>query len=298
MIAPAYAGPAQLALASQIKYSTVIQGATDPVFGFVFNFAPTGSDIGLYSVTGAYGNFYSNPIGTTYTGSKIADGGATFITLPFGINTANIAPGDVPVKLTLSDGTTGLPIVSQGGAFSVLAHAAPSLYIQGQVVPMTSKKVIQFATPVFSEASGGTEAAGGGFDPRMFGDPPGEPTAELDLDQVTAIGSPYITTTLAPFSDLPSDNDPSEGLDFHVNALVPAFGEYSTTFLLNYSDEQDLPGADAPGSQVASFTVDVNMTPTLAYWTVTTDSIPEPGTGLLAAAAGGLILALRRRRAA
>ena len=82
----------------------------------------------------------------------------------------------------------------------------------------------------------------------MLGDPaPGTPTAELDLDSITTSGSPYITTTLQPFTDLPSNDDPSQGDPFQLNANAPGLGDYCTTFILHYSDEQDLPGTTLPG---------------------------------------------------
>jgi hypothetical protein len=72
-------------------------------------------------------------------------------------------------------------------------------------------------------------------------------------------------------------------LPFQINFLVPSLGDYSTTFLLHYSDEQDLPGAARPSSELASFNVNVDVTATTAYWTITTDAVPEPRLPVLVA---------------
>ena len=109
------------------------------------------------------------------------------------------------------------------------------------------------------------------------------PTAELDLDSITVSGSPHITTNLVPFTDLPANDDPSQAFTFGLNVSVPAWGDYTTTFSLHYSDEQDLPGAAAPGSEVSSFIVDANVGETVTTWTVT--AVPEPGTEALLVAA-------------
>jgi hypothetical protein len=52
---------------------------------------------------------------------------------------------------------------------------------------------------------------------------------------------------------------------------------------LHYSDEQDLPGADQPGSEELSFTVEADVSDTVTDWTITT--VPEPASGVLLALA-------------
>ena len=94
----------------------------------------------------------------------------------------------------------------------------------------------------------------------------------------------YLTTTLHPVFDLPANDNPAEALPFEVDAFVPGPGDYTTTFTLHYSDEDDLLGAAAPGSEALSFTVEAEVSMTTADWTVTT--VPEPASGLLLAAAG------------
>jgi len=286
----ANAGTEQLALSSQIQYSKVISGATDPITADIFNVAPSGSDTGNYQVTAQYSppetssftdfNYY-------FTGTKIADGSSSYVTAPFPLDTTGFNGGTANVNITLKDTDTGNS-VTQGGSFTVLDHATPGILLAGQLVALSSKTVVSFDT---DEGPGGGDighADGTGMQGRS-------PTAELDLDSITFSGSPEITSTLTPFTDLPSDSDPSEGDPFTMNINAPP-GEYNTTFYWHYSDEQDLPGADAPGSQVGEFNVDIVVGEDSAHWTVTTD-VPEPNTlTLLAIGIFGLFASRATRR--
>lgn len=175
----------------------------------------------------------------------------------------------------------------------------PRCSFRGKLFPLQHRPLSHSPPLCLAEASGGTEAASGAYDPTMLGDPPPDvPTAELDLDAISSFGSPEITVTLVPFTGLPSNDDPAQGLPFQINFQVPSFGDYSATFLLYYSDEQDLPGADLPGSELASFNVNIDVTPTAAYWTITTDTVPEPsGMALTALAICTLIHFARRLQA-
>ena len=120
------------------------------------------------------------------------------------------------------------------------------------------------------------------------------PTAELDLDSITAAGSPFLLSSLKPLTDFPANDDPAQALPFGITADVPALGNYSTTFFLHYSDEQDLPGALAPGSEFVSFNVDANVAADITTWTIT--AAPEPDALLLALfGAGALGLRAWRR---
>jgi hypothetical protein len=280
---PAKADTSQLALSSLIQYSTVIQGAVDPIYAYVYNYAPPGSDAGAYKVTAAYGYEFSSSLGS-YMGTKAADGGASYVTLPFGLKTLSVSPGTVPVQVTLTNRVTDQSL-NQTGQVTVLAHAAPGLYFQGKIVPLVGKPAVIEVPPAadaFCQAPpAGTEGTGGGFAPQMLGDPPGEPTAELDLDSISSFGSPFITTTLTPFTDLPSNDNPAQSIPFRVNFCVPRAGDYNTTFLLHYSDQQGLPGADPPGSELASFNVNVDVTSKTYTAIITTDAVPEPGTAAL-----------------
>jgi hypothetical protein len=293
----AHAGPAHLAMSSLIQYSKVIQGAQDPVYAYIYNDATVGSDPLSYKVSTTYP--YPSPY--SYTGTKIADGGASYITVPFSFDSSQVAPANnIPVSVTGLNTESG-GFVTQSGTVTVLGHAAPALILQGQIVYLTSKTTTTFQTPT-TNAFGGAPPGGGEMaasaNPQLLGDPPGVPTAELDLDSITTSGSAFITTTLKPFIDLPANDDPAEALPFAINVVAPAIGDYSTTFLLHYSDEQDLPGALTPGSEMVSFNVNANVASDLTTWTIT--SVPEPSSWQLlggGAVASALLWRFRRRTA-
>ncbi len=146
--------------------------------------------------------------------------------------------------------------------------------------------------PLAFGATGGGESFAAGA-PGVINDPVA-PTAGLDLDSITAIGDPQITLSLAPFTDLAADDDPAFGDPFQilVDGSVP--GVYFTDFELNYSDEQDLPGADATGSEHAYFAVQVTVTSGGVTGMVV---VPEPGSGgLLALGLLSVFLVARPRR--
>jgi hypothetical protein len=129
-------------------------------------------------------------IGYSYTGSVPANGGASPVSMSFPIDTSMFAPGTTAVTVTGTDTDTG-GALTQGGTFTVLANANPALVVNGQIVYLTSKNVVEFENNNFAESTpGGTEATASA-NPAMMGDPPGEPTAELDLDSVTTSGSSY-----------------------------------------------------------------------------------------------------------
>jgi len=287
------AGTEVLALASQIQYSKVISGAVDPITTFIYNKAPPGSDAGNFTVAAAYAppnaSGYTN-FNYYYSGTKLADGGSGYLTASFPLNTSGFEGGNVAVTTTLTDTATGGSI-TQGGQFTVLDHASPGIYLQGQVIPLSSKTVVKFQTPDTNVDTSALEL-GGVSTASAMGMQGRSPTAELDLDSITESGSPDIASTLAPFDDLPSDSDPSEGTPFNLDFDADP-GDYNATFYLFYSDEQDLPGADTPGSQLAMFNVDVNVEPGVADWTVTTD-VPEPGSIAIMLAFCGICM---RRRA-
>lgn len=260
------------------------------MYAYIYNDAPTGSDLLSYQAYATY------PYGTpySYSGTTTADGGTSYTTLPFNFDTSRVAPGNnVSVAVTAVNTVSG-GSVTQSSAVTVLGHAAPALILQGQIVYLTSTATVTFQTPTdaFGQGpSGGTEAAASA-NPQMLGDPPGVPTAELDLDSITATGSSFITTTLRPFTDLPANDNPAQALPFQINVVVPALGDYSTTFFLHYSDEQDLPGALPPGSEMLPFTVEANVAADVTTWTVT--AVPEPPTWVVASIGMIAILAVAR----
>ncbi len=278
---PLQAGPAVLAMSSQVQYSTVIQGYSDPVYAYIYNTAPTGSSTLSYQ---AYATFpYGNS--STYSGTKVADGGTGYQALTFSFDTSRVSPGNNVALSVTGTNTVSGGYVTLAGSVNVLAHAEPALYLNNTIVPLTAPipapvdSIVAPTSDAFSQAPPAGTELGGSADPQMLGDPPpGVPTAELDLDSITTSGSTYIVTTLSPFTDLPSDDNPAEGVNFPLTVYAPAPGDYDTTFYLHYSDEQDLPGAYAPGSEVVAVNVNADVTPTTTTFTFAT---PEPGALLL-----------------
>jgi hypothetical protein len=307
LAASAAPAPGQLALNAQIQYSTVIQGGQDPVYGFVYNTAPTGSASANFSLSA--NQSYLSPV--AYRGSKSADGGTGYLTLPFTFNSSQVVPANnVPVSLTLKNTDTNAAI-TLGGTVNVLAHATPGLVLSGKVVPLSVPSATKFTTtqaqdsgvPDLTNASlppqeAGTEGPAGGFAPGMIGDPPGEPTAELDLDSVTAFGDTQVAIgDLPDFQDLPSTDSASENVEpFWVELFTDIPGTYTDTFTLHYSDEQDLPGADAPGSEEISFAVTATLDSNDNIdWEVDTD-VPEPASGAILLLSGMPLLSRRVRK--
>ena len=272
-IVPAvYADPGDLAMSSFIESPTVIQGYVDPVTAQLYNEAAPGSDDVNFSAyaTFPYGN--SNP----YTGTLAADGGSSYLILPFSFNSGQVDPGSRTVSVTATDTGTGVSL-TQSGSVLVLAHADPAFNIGGNVIQMSSRPVAAQSPsvdPLAFGATGGGESFAAGA-PGVINDPMA-PTAGLDLDSITAFGDSQITLSLTPFTDLAPNDDPAFGDPFQilVNGSVP--GVYFTDFELNYSDEQDLPGADAAGSEHVYFGVQVTVTPDGVTGVV---MVPEPGSG-------------------
>jgi hypothetical protein len=300
--AAAYAGPAQLSFSSGVTYPTVIQGATDPVYGYVYNDAAPGSASLNYSV--AYSFPYVPPVTLTpTTGTRVADGGAGYDTLEFDLNSALVVPGTVPYSLTATNTTSG-GYVTQSGTITVLTHASPIFYIGGNAVPLSPVKInppdLTVPPSVSTEqasATGGNSFAAAA--PAMLGDPlPDEPADEMDLDSITAIGDPQISITLGDFTDLPPD-DPSAAPSDMIDVDGSVDGTFFTQFELNYSDEQDLPGADAPGSEHAYFGVQADVSGSGPDESVELYvETPEPASIGLIALAGAATLTRRRRAAA
>ncbi|MGA2686025.1 MAG: hypothetical protein ABSF51_13330 [Verrucomicrobiota bacterium] len=92
-----YAGPGDLSMSSQVQYPTVIQGYQDPVTAQIYNEAAPGSDPVNFSVfaTFPYGN------SSTYSGTRAADGGSGYLTLPFAFNSGLVSPGSQTVSAPL-----------------------------------------------------------------------------------------------------------------------------------------------------------------------------------------------------
>ncbi|HUJ10812.1 MAG TPA: hypothetical protein VL171_12365 [Verrucomicrobiae bacterium] len=287
----AYADPGQLAVLSQIQYATVLQGYQDPVTAYIYNTAASGSDPVNFSV---YATFpYGVP--SAYSGTKDADDGTGYIALPFAFNSALTSAGTYTVSVTATDTGTGGSL-TRSGSIVVMDHAKPAFVLGGNVVALSSQ-IPQAAEPSVDPLAFG--ATGGGetfaaYAPNMINDPMA-PTAEMDLDSITAFGDPEITITLQPFDDEVASDDPLNGVPFQVDVDASTTGTFFTAFELNYSDEQDLPGADAPGSEHDFFAVEVTVTPDGVTGGIL---IPEPRTfGLVAAGVLMFWPLLRRKRA-
>jgi hypothetical protein len=271
MVPAVHAGPGQLSMSSQIQYPTVIQGYQDPVTAQIYNEAAPGSDPVNYSV------FATFPYGSsgTYFGSKAADGGSGYVILPFSFNSGLVSPGSQSISVTATDtGTRGS--LTQSGSVTVLAHAVPAFNIGGNVVQLSSRPVVAQepgVDPLAFGATGGGESFAAGA-PNVINDPVA-PTAGLDLDSITAFGDSQITLSLTPFTDLPANDNPAFGDPFQIQVDGSVPGVYFTDFELNYSDEQDLPGADATGSEHGYFGVQVTVT---AGGVTGAIVVPEPGS--------------------
>jgi hypothetical protein len=277
-------------MSSSVQDATVIQGDEDPVNAFIYNEAAFGSDAVNYSV---YASF---PYGNTlpYVGTMAADGGSSYLNLPFTFDSGQVTPGSHTVSVTATDTGTGATL-TQSGSVLVLAHGVPAFNIGGQVVQLASRPVAAqepSIDPLAFGATGGGEFFAAGA-PNVINDPIA-PTAGLDLDSITAFGDSQITLSLTPFTDLAANDDPAYGHAFQIQVDGSTPGVYFTDFELNYSDEQDLPGADAVGSEHAYFGVQVTVT---AGGVTGMIMVPEPGSGsLLALGLLAIFLVVRPRR--
>lgn len=282
------ADPGQLGLSSQIQYSTVIQGALDPVYGYVYNTAPAGSDAVNYNI---YASFpYGNS--SAYVGSQAADGGTGYVMLPFAFNSGLVNPGTSSVGVTATDTGTG-GTVTQSGNVQVLAHGVPAFVFGGNVVQLSStapEAQDPSNDPLAFGATGGGETFAASA-PNVINDPIA-PTAELDLDSITILGDSQISITLAPFMDQLASDDPALGMPFQIDVDGSTPGTYFATIELNYSDEQDLPGADAPGSEHGYFGVIAHVTADGVTGGIVV--VPEPSSvSLLVAGFATLLLSQR-----
>jgi hypothetical protein len=287
----ALAGTEDLALSSDAAYPAIYRGASDRIDAMIYNEAPAGSDAGNYSVLASF------PYGDApaHTGTKAADGGTAFITESFTYDSTGQPFGDNAIKVKLTD-TANNDQLTQTVDVNVLDHARPAFVINGRVVQLPLPKPAAAVEPsvdplAFGATGGGEQFAAGA--PNVVADPlTAVPTGEMDLDSITAVGAPQITITLNPFIDLVANDDPASGKPFNVIVDGTNPGHYETQFILNYSDEQDLPGAFPPGSEQGAFTVVADVT----TGGVTGEIIvPEPACVSLTLLAASATLAHRRR---
>jgi hypothetical protein len=177
----------------------------------------------------------------------------------------------------------------------VFTHAKPAFLINGKANPLSATQ-LPYPTEPGPETSASVTSEGVATlaNPQLIGDPPPGITAgEMDLDSIVPIGDPEISITLQPFIDLPPD-DPADAPPDIINIDATTPGTYFTQFQLNYSDEQDIPGAYAPGSEQAYFGVLAVVDGTGPDQTVDVYiDVPEPAAASMFAGAG---LLLRRNR--
>ena len=291
---PLLAGTEQGALSSQILYSPIYYGYIDTVNTYVYNKAPTGSDVLNYSI------YESTPYGDTspIVGTKAADGGASSNFQRFSFDSRYLAYGSNTISVTLTD-TGNNATITQNGEVQVLEHAQPSFYINNTVVNMSKvpeepPAAEPTADPLAFSATGGGESAAFAA-PSVIGDPlPNTPAGELDLDSITVSGDPQISITLQPFTDLPPDN-PADSPNWSVNVDTTKAGFFNTLFELNYSDEQDLPGADAPGSEHAYFELSAEVPTDNSDTATVYIVVPEPSSLFLSSPAIAMLLKRRRK---
>ena len=281
----AHAAPANLGLGTS-TISPVIIGAQVPLNAFVYNLAAPGADPLDYTIT------YTLPDKSQFedTGTRAADGGASYdfwqkfldtSTSPLGMNTTTIRV-DAPDALNA-------PQVQQLSV-NVLNHAFPGVWINGKIVTPAAQAPSPDPLAFAATGGGSTFAAGA---PNVIGDPPlSTPTAGLDLDFVHTHGDPQITITLAPTLDIAPDDDPTAGDPWTIDVDASHAGTFTTFFDLGFSDEQDLPGADAPGSIPWEFEVTATVSPDLSTVTGTLIVLPEPASATTMLAA---LLLLKRR---
>jgi hypothetical protein len=203
--------------------------------------------------------------------------------LPFVYDSTNAAYGPNALAVHLTDTDTSVTQM-QTGSVQVLKRANLALYyaagggvVQLSPVPIAPAAQEPSVEPLAFGATGGGESFPAAA-PGVIGDPPpATPADEVDLDSITPNGASQITITLAPFTDLPPD-DPSAAVPWNINVDTTTPGLYSTDFELNYSDEQDIGGADAPGSEHGYFQVVASVAPIaggqdeVQIWLV----VPEP----------------------
>jgi hypothetical protein len=248
--------PADLGLSSQAP-ARIVQGANIPVYGYIYNEAPTGSDDLNYSI------YYELPGGGTSTaamGTKSADGGATFDTYRYDFDSSLAQFGDnvFTIHAAGQQGTLHSPQTQQV-TVEVVNHVVPAMWIQGVEVHIDEAHHAAQepdVDPLAFGATGGGESFAAGC-PHIIGDPT-VPTAALDLDSISSEGDAQITTDLAPVSNVSASDDPSSGIAWHVFVDGSTLGQFSKIFTVRFSDE-DIPGASPTGSVVAYLEILANV---------------------------------------
>lgn len=283
-------GPADLGLSSQAP-ARIVQGANIPVYGYIYNEAPAGSDDLNYSI------YYDLPGGGTSTaamGTKTADGGATFDTYRYDFDSSLAQFGDnvFTIHAAGQQGTLHSPQAQQV-TVEVVNHVVPAMWIQGVEVHIDEAHHAAHepdVDPLAFGATGGGESFAAGC-PHIIGDPT-VPTAALDLDSISSEGDAQITTDLAPVSNVTASDDPLSGIAWHIFVDGSTHGQFSKIFTVRFSDE-DIPGASPTGSVVAYLEILANVDGNGVTGSI--EIVPEP---FAAAIVPVLLIASRRLRPA
>jgi hypothetical protein len=286
------AAPADLDL-NMIAYDRIIQGAQVPIYTDVYNVAAPGSDNLDYSL------YYTFPNGSTssvLTGSRAADGGAGVDRWTYNFNSALAPYGANTFKSTVEGqaGTLHSPKQYQVN-IQVLNHVVPAQWYNGVEVDIREDHPPAqepSPDPLAFGATGGGETVSLAA-PNVLGDPL-VPTANMDLDSISEIGSSKITSDLVPTYGVVADDSPTAGIDWSIIVNRSQPGHFEKTFTLKFSDE-DIPGGSSPESMTARLFV---------YFDIAADGsgvggivplyVPEPGVASMLVALSALLL--RRRR--
>src|SRR5262249_17417743 len=127
-------------------------------------------------------------------------------------------------------------------------------YVLNKFIPIPPAQEPSVDPLAFGATGGGENFATPLPTPYGNADPP-EPTAGMAMNWFDSEGDSEITSNYATFDNLAAiaadDQDPTHGLAFQVKCLATQPGTFSKLFTLGFSDEQDLPGANSPGTFVA-----------------------------------------------
>jgi hypothetical protein len=196
---------------------------------------------------------------------------------------ANLAPlGNDPYTISVSSNQATNSPATYNGSVLVLAHSFPQIfsYVLNKFIPIPSAAQEPPVDPLAFGATGGGDTAAVVSGAVSNRDPP-EPTAGMALNFISEVGDSKITSNLATFDYLapiaPDNQNPNDGYVFQVQCVNTSPGTFSKTFTLGFSDEQDLPGANSPGSFVAkvSYTFHINPDGSSTYEVYL---VPEPAS--------------------
>jgi hypothetical protein len=212
-------------------------------------------------------------------------------TIPFSLLTVrldNTGPvGTSPYSIKIgSDNANNSPQTYNGSVF-VLAHSAPQIFsyvLNKYILVPPAPATAPSPDPLAFGATGGGESFASAWGSNANRDPP-EPTAGMAMF-FSESGSSKITSTLSPFSSLAAiaaDNqNPDDGSLYEVRCQNDQPGTYTKIFTMYFSDEQDLPGANAPGSFVAQVSYTFHIAPDGSS-TYEVYLVPEPTSMVLLA---------------